>query len=107
MSTYRTLALASLAALSMQAGMSATAEAKIDCDGPYQMSSGYPIRTPYCEDNYLAQVARGHGMAVSGAEVRQSYNLKRDVCQVVGYDTRVSEICIGVRRDGSNKIWTP
>lgn len=106
MSRSSKLTLAALAILSMPAALASTAEAKIHCDGPYQMSSGYPIRTPYCEDNYLAQVARGYGMAVSGAEVRHSYNLKRDVCQLVGYDTRVSDICIGVRRDGK-RIWTP
>ncbi len=107
MSKFGKFTLAALAILSMPAVMASTAEAKIRCDGPYQMSSGYPIRTPYCEDNYLAEVARGYGMAVSGAEIRHNYNAKKRVCQSIGHDTRVSQICIGARPEGRKNIWTP
>ena len=107
MSTFRNFAFAAVAAASLQALTTVAAEAKIKCDGPYQLSGGNTIRTPYCEDNYLAYVAREYGMGVSGAEIRQNYNAKRRVCQVIRHDSRVSEICIGVLPDGPSIIWKP
>jgi hypothetical protein len=84
-----------------------TADAKILCDGPYQVSGGNYLPTPYCEDNDLAAIARGYGMSVSGAEIRHNYNAKKRVCQVIGHDTRVSQICIGVRPEGNRKLLVP
>ncbi len=107
MSTFGNIALAAVAVASLQALTTVAAEAKIKCDGPYQLTGGNTIRTPYCEDNYLASVAREYGMGVSGAEIRQSYNTKKRVCQVIRHDSRVSEICIGVVPDGPTIIWKP
>jgi hypothetical protein len=92
------------AALALQAG---SASAAIHCQGPSQIINGEPLPTPYCEDAYLAQVARQYGIGVSGAEIRASYNRKRHVCAVVGNDIRVSSICAGLRpsdRSGRKRI---
>jgi hypothetical protein len=71
------------------------AEARIACDGPYQIVQGSPLATPYCEDNYLAAVARGYGIRVSDAAVRQNPSVKAEVCRTVGHDNRVRQICAG------------
>ena len=107
MRTLQCLVLAAITAIVMQTALAVTAQAKIACDGPYQMTTGYPIRTPYCEDNYLAYIAQTYGIHVSGAEIRHNYNAKKRVCQIIGHDTRVSQICIGVRPEGRKKTWTP
>ena len=107
MRTLRNLCLAALAATALQVVATGAAEAKIKCEGPYQLTGGYTIRTPYCEDNYLAYVARGYGIGISGAEVRHNYNAKKRVCQSIGHDSRVSQICIGARPEGRKKVWTP
>jgi hypothetical protein len=72
MSTFRNFAVVAVAAASLQALTIGAAEAKIRCDGPYQLTGGNTLRTPYCEDNYLAFVARVYGHDVSGALFRQS-----------------------------------
>jgi hypothetical protein len=71
------------------------AEARIACDGPYQIVQGSALATPYCEDNYLATVARGYGIRVSDVAVRQNPNVKAEVCRTVGHDNRVRQICAG------------
>ena len=85
------------------AGLSAAPAHAISCKGAYQMTSNGPIATPYCEDNYLAQVARGYGIRVSNRTIRQNFNKKREVCYVVGHDTRVSDICAGLIDGGSSR----
>ncbi len=77
------------------------ATAKIHCQGPNQINASYgTLRTPYCEDEYLAHVARGYGMRVSGAAIRQNINRKVEVCRLVGNDIRVQSICGAVSPDG-------
>jgi hypothetical protein len=71
------------------------AEARIACDGPYQIVQGSPLATPYCEDNYLAAVARGYGIRVSDVAVRQNPSVKAEVCRAIGHDNRVRQICAG------------
>lgn len=68
----------------------------LKCKGPLQIIRGQgAIATPFCQDNYLAKIAREAGMKVTGRAVRENPNLKTDVCIFVGYDIRVSDICIG------------
>ncbi len=95
-------ALAGAGALALIMPWSTSADAKIRCQGPYQINSviGGKIATPYCEDNYLAAVARAHGMRVSGRAVRQNPHVKEDTCRLVGYDIRVQHICAGYIYDG-------
>lgn len=105
-STNRMLA-AGLAIAAIQGAASLSAEAKIRCDGPYQLVGGSTIATPYCEDNYLAAVARGYGIGVSGAAIRHNYNTKQHVCHQIGHDIRVANICSGLRPEDRSKILVP
>ena len=82
------------------------AGAAIRCQGPNQIIKGQGLLpTPYCEDAYLAEVARGYGVAVSAAAIRASYTRKTRVCELIGQDTRLTGICAGHRpadRRGGN-----
>ncbi len=87
------LILAGLAATVTMA-VSAEAHAGIKCSGQFQVIRGNgQIATPYCEDEYLARVARGYGARVSGAAIRRSTSRKHEICRFVGHDSRVSGIC--------------
>ena len=77
-----------------------TPSVAIDCNGPYQIVQGQQIATPYCQDNFLGQVAREYGMRVSNREIRQNPNKKQEVCRFMGFDPRVSHICEGYRNYG-------
>jgi hypothetical protein len=90
--------VAAALAASAVAMVSGGAQARIQCDGQYQIVQGNAIATPYCQDNYLAQVARGYGMKVSMADVRIP-SKKQEVCQFIGHDARLSSICSGWRVD--------
>jgi hypothetical protein len=59
----------------------ATPAPGIDCNGPWQTVDGQQIATPYCEDNYLGQIARASGLRVSNVEIRQNPNKKGEVCR--------------------------
>ena len=72
----------------------------INCKGRYQVVQGNLLSTPYCEDNYLAQVARGYGTRVSARQIRNNPHRKAEVCRHIGHDNRISDICLGYRNDG-------
>jgi len=78
------------------------AQAAPKCKGQFQYNSaaGGMISTPYCQDNYLAGIARAAGMRVSNSQVRTNPNTKREACRLVGYDPRVQNICAGTVYDG-------
>jgi hypothetical protein len=40
---------------------SSAAQARIVCNEGYQRVNGKDISTPYCNDNYVAEVARSYG----------------------------------------------
>jgi hypothetical protein len=66
----------------------------IECDGNFQVQkSGNRIATPYCQDGYLAIVAREYGMKVSAQEIRYNPSEKQRVCRLVGDDNRVRDTC--------------
>jgi hypothetical protein len=66
----------------------------IDCEGNYQIQkNGNQIATPYCQDGYLAIVAREYGMRVSPDEIRYNPGEKRRVCRFIGEDNRVRSTC--------------
>jgi len=71
--------------------------AAIECDGRYQIVQGQRLSTPYCEDGYLAKVARQYGSRVSAGGIRNNPNLKAETCRFMGHDTRVSDICAPYR----------
>lgn len=74
-------------------GLTAGSAAAIECRGPYQVVQGNLLSTPYCEDGYLAKIAREYGTRVSAREIRNNPNRKQDVCRFMGHDNRVSHIC--------------
>jgi len=78
------------------------AEAKIRCQGPFQMIRGVGLHaSPYCEDNYLARIARSYGWKVGNRSVRNNPELKARICRQIGHDSRLIEICSGHWVDGS------
>lgn len=94
-SPVRRLGGVTLALLAVIApGRPATA---IECRDGFQRIGGQYLSTPYCEDNYLAAVARSYGSRVSNAEIRNNPGAKREVCRFIGHDTRVQHICQGWR----------
>ena len=88
---------ASPPAASTQAVASAPAArsaSAIQCEGSFQVQkNGNRIATPYCQDGYLAIVAREYGMRVSGENIRQGYGEKQRACRLVGADNRVRDAC--------------
>lgn len=70
----------------------ATVEA-IECDRQFQVINGSRISTPYCSDKLLGQVARERGFQVSDESIRQSANVKSDICRSLGQDNRLRTIC--------------
>jgi len=97
--TFMALGLSTIAFTALQTP--AEAGSGIRCSGPYQLVKGIgKIASPYCEDNYLARVARSRGMKVSSRAVRLNPFAKQEACDIAGHDIRVSGICSG-QRDGS------
>ena len=86
--------LLSLSSLGVHAG--------IVCKDGYQNVHGREISTPYCNDNYIAEVARLRGGKVSDAEVRNNPATRDAICRRIGYDTRIMEFCDspGARNNG-------
>lgn len=78
---------------------SGRASARIACDGPYQIVRGQAIATPYCQDAYVAQVARQYGIAVTAEEIRSNPGTKGRVCRAIGNDNRVQTACAAFRDD--------
>jgi hypothetical protein len=78
------------------------AEARIVCHDGFQVVNGQEISTPYCNDNYVAEVARQHGVKVANEAVRNNPSLKSQICRFVGSDVRIENYCEGDR--GSDKV---
>lgn len=77
-------------------GVSATADsaaAAIRCNKGFQLVQGSEISTPYCQDEYLAVVAREFGIRTTGARVRQDWGHKREICRLIGQDNRIRGAC--------------
>ena len=81
-------------------GVAATAgpASAIECEGNFQVQkSGNRIATPYCQDGYLAIVAREYGVRVSPQEIRYNAGEKERVCRLMGNDNRVRDTCTRYR----------
>ena len=90
----RTIRLSSaIAAAVMTTLFALPAQTAIRCSGGYQHNAGGDVATPFCEQQYLAEVARGYGARVSGAQLSNSMSLELETCRLVGNDIRVSHIC--------------
>ncbi len=72
---------------------SAGAQAHIVCHEGYQTVNGQEISTPYCNDNYVAAVARMRGFKVSDVAVRNSPAKKNEICRALGSDIRIQHYC--------------
>ncbi len=96
--------LGSVALLVMSVAVApAAAASKIKCNGPWQLIKGAgEIATPYCGDGYLARVARSYGVKVSANAIRWNPDRKREVCQFIGHDIRISDICAGFDTDADH-----
>lgn len=100
MSQIRYAMALTLAVSSLDLLAAPPADARMRCDGNYQIINGQPHATPYCQDENLAQVARSYGMRVSGSAMRNSPGEKQRVCAFLGSDIRVREACHGYGQDG-------
>jgi hypothetical protein len=74
--------------------MMATPADAIDCDRGFQRVNGQLIATPYCQDEYLAQVARGYGLRATAAQLRNNPNFKKEICRTVFTDIRMDVTCL-------------
>jgi hypothetical protein len=74
----------------------------IECRNGYQRVAGNEIATPYCQDEYLAVVARDFGIKTTGAEVRRDWGRKREICRLIGQDNRVRGACASENDQGSD-----
>jgi hypothetical protein len=63
------------------------------CQDEFQTVEGQSIATPYCEDAYLAKVAREHGEHVTASALRRSAGLRDETCRLTNSDIRVSAFC--------------
>jgi hypothetical protein len=80
------------------------ASAAIDCDGNFQIQrNGNRIATPYCEDGYLAIVAREYGVRVSAQEIRYNPSEKGRICRFIGEDNRVRDTCANYLDKGRDR----
>jgi hypothetical protein len=66
----------------------------IDCVRGLQRVNGQMIYTPYCQDEYLADVAREYGFSASAAKIRNNPNFKKEICRFVFQDIRVQTTCL-------------
>ena len=66
----------------------------IDCVRGLQRVNGQMIYTPYCQDDYLAEVAREFGFKASAARILQQPNFKKEICRFVFEDIRVQITCL-------------
>ena len=87
---WRTWSVGWVAAALLSAGPALA----INCNEGYQRVQGNAIATPFCQDEYLSQVARTYGVKSTGDLIRNNPNYKREVCRLVGRDIRVQTSCI-------------
>lgn len=88
--------LAGLAAVAVLAiAAPGPAEARIKCQGNFQVTKYGLISTPYCEEEQIARVAQTYGWKVTGNEVRNNPLKKVRICQVLGGDIRLKGSCAG------------
>jgi hypothetical protein len=66
----------------------------ITCRNGAQLVQGNWLATPYCQDQYLAQVARERGFKTSAAAIRNNPNHKKELCRFMFSDIRVAATCL-------------
>ncbi len=80
------------------------AQAKILCNKGFQNVQGSWLSTPYCQDNYVADVAHEYGFKASAAEVRNNPLFKQRLCRFIGQDIRIKESCDEVNPAGRGRF---
>jgi hypothetical protein len=93
------LKTATRVAVLLAAAVAAGPAAAITCHNGSQQVQGNWIATPYCQDLYLAQVARERGYPASVEKIRNNPNFKKELCRGVFTDIRVTDTCLnaGIR----------
>jgi hypothetical protein len=66
----------------------------VECDRGQQKVNGQMIFTPYCQDQYLSEVAREYGFTAPAAKLRNNPNFKKEICRYVFRDIRVQITCM-------------
>lgn len=97
------LASCALAA-AVLAAIAIPVEARIQCQGNFQVSPYGLIATPYCEEEQIARVAQSRGFNVSAAEVHNNALKKVYLCQVIGFDNRLKGSCAGYGPDSYGPV---
>jgi hypothetical protein len=70
------------------------ANARILCQGEFQVTQYGLIATPYCGDEEIARVAHSYGWR-EAATVRTNPLSKVYICQTLGWDWRLQSPCAG------------
>lgn len=73
--------------------LASAANAKITCRNGSQLVQGSWLATPYCQDAYVADVARQYGFQATAAQVRGNPMFKQRLCRFIGQDIRIKEAC--------------
>jgi|KBSMisStaDraftv2_1062788.scaffolds.fasta_scaffold731591_1 predicted RNA-binding Zn-ribbon protein involved in translation (DUF1610 family) len=71
------------------------ADARISCQGEFQVTQYGLIATPYCGDEEIARVANSYGWHRQAATVHTNPLSKVYICQTLGYDWRLQSPCAG------------
>jgi hypothetical protein len=96
MSRILQAAFAGLAAIALlSTALVQPANARIACQGEFQVTQYGLIATPYCGEEEIARVANSYGWRVSAAEVHHNALTKVYICQTIGYDWRLQSPCVG------------
>lgn len=83
------------------------ASAAIRCNGSYQINSQGEFESPYCQEDNLARVARSRGINVTAAQLRASGSTLQNVCNILGPDISVSDICGRVNQVRRHRCLVP
>ena len=103
MRTFRHLACSAFA-VAVLSFVALPAQARIQCQGNFQVGPYGLIATPYCEEEQIARVAQSRGFNVSAAEVHQNPLKKVYLCQVIGFDNRLKGSCAGYGPDSFGRV---
>jgi hypothetical protein len=103
MRNLRYLAGCGLAA-AVLAALAIPAQARIQCQGNFQVGPYGLIATPYCEEEQIARVAQSRGFRVTADEVHRNALKKVYLCQVIGFDNRLKGSCAGYGPDSYGPV---
>ncbi|MFZ2017568.1 MAG: hypothetical protein WAU90_02700 [Methyloceanibacter sp.] len=103
MQTIRRFARAGFA-IAVLAAIATPAQARIQCQGNFQVGPYGLIATPYCEEEEIARVAQSRGFKVSAQEVHSNPLKKVYLCQVIGFDNRLKGSCAGYGPDSYGPV---